>query len=384
MSMKDRRDKAVPALRAVESLLRSLVGVAAVKLAATPTGQITQLVVTPDGTANERQVVRNVHSALRARFGLDIPVSAITIGPSKTAASADTSNIATEAHGTPTPLSEKAGVSPARNRGPARHATGNGALNGRPNGASHDGLTPPATTRSTRNGMNAPAPDGNGLHALPARMAGMNGAYWRNVSTGQRPANGNTGIAASTTSGNGAHGNTAHGSATSGNSAHSTGSHGNGSHGSGTHGHSSHHAAPASLAHPVSLDMPAAQPTRRAVFQSAEFERSGASQRCRVVITAGAQQFIGVANSAERPVPATELVALATLDAFRAANGNADLALDGLSLADVAGRAHVLVSFTLTNGNGPEKLAGAEPITSSATEAVARAVISSMNAHLCP
>lgn len=76
------RDRVGPTLQDAEALVRSLVGVAAVRIITAPDGSLREIVVVPESDASIRQVSRNVTSALMAGFGVDLNPDAISIaGP---------------------------------------------------------------------------------------------------------------------------------------------------------------------------------------------------------------------------------------------------------------------------------------------------------------
>jgi hypothetical protein len=76
------RDAVGPTPQDAEALVRSLVGVAGVRIVAAANGTLREIVVVPDAASDGRQVIRNVTSALMARFGVDLHPDAITIaGP---------------------------------------------------------------------------------------------------------------------------------------------------------------------------------------------------------------------------------------------------------------------------------------------------------------
>lgn len=76
------RDRVGPTLQDAETLVRSLVGVAAVRIITNPDGSLREIVVVPESDASVRQVSRNVTSALMAGFGLDLDPDSISIaGP---------------------------------------------------------------------------------------------------------------------------------------------------------------------------------------------------------------------------------------------------------------------------------------------------------------
>jgi hypothetical protein len=142
------RDAVGPTPQDAEALVRSLVGVAGVRIVAAANGTLREIVVVPDSASDGRQVIRNVTSALMARFGIDLHPDAITIaGPT-----ADTST----QNGQPARSAPHAGrqdvdsgasvavqktappVRPADRAWPVRNGNGaNGAASHKKNGTSH-------------------------------------------------------------------------------------------------------------------------------------------------------------------------------------------------------------------------------------------------------
>lgn len=303
MSLLPGQNGSGPSLREAELLVRSLVGVAAVQVHVGPDGRF-MLAVTPDGTTSDRQLGRNVLSALKARFGLDLEPAMITI----TAPPADTSRThghagATSAPASPRPVSaDRAGPGPSTN--------GSGSV--RPDAVG------PRTYGST-NGTNGAA--ANGGHA-------RNG----NASHDEPP-------------------------------------------------RATPHTPGTSVASHALGERPGAFP--RARFQSAEFQRTPDSHRCRVVIWNDNTRFIGIADAQGRTVADIELAARATLDALRAAAPtHGPVRFEGIGITDVAGQAHIVVSLSLWAGHDFETIAGADPIRASAAEAAARAVLGAVNARV--
>jgi hypothetical protein len=142
------RDAVGPTPQDAEALIRSLVGVAGVRIGAAANGTLCEIVVVPDAASDGRQVIRNVTSALMARFGIDLHPDAITIaGP---AADTPTQN----GHARPAPHAagrqvvdpgasvavQKTAppVRPADRAWPVRNGNGaNGAASHKKNGTSH-------------------------------------------------------------------------------------------------------------------------------------------------------------------------------------------------------------------------------------------------------
>jgi len=152
------RESGVPGIRDAETLVRSLVGVAAVAIQAGPDGRPAGITVQSDGTTSDRQLSRNVFSALKARFALDIDPAAITISRAK----ADTS---THIHpSAATPLNGQAArVSAAQN---GHHASR--VANGAANAAAGDVANGNGVKR---NGSGPMSPHANGTSELPTAAA---------------------------------------------------------------------------------------------------------------------------------------------------------------------------------------------------------------------
>lgn len=66
-------------LKAAESLVRSLVGVAGVSLKADAKGVLREILIVPEPGVSDRRIGRDVLSALQARFGVTLDPGAITV-----------------------------------------------------------------------------------------------------------------------------------------------------------------------------------------------------------------------------------------------------------------------------------------------------------------
>jgi hypothetical protein len=304
------RDPAGPTLQDAEALLRSLVGVAAVRIVCGPNGAMHEVVVVPESESPGRQVVRNVTSALMARFGVDLHPDAITIA----APAADTVD--------------------HRNADP-------------------QGRAPIAHDRHGSNGA-APARERDQAPAKPARPApdDVNGART------------NAGAAAGT--GNGANGHASNGS-TPREPARNGAARGPGA------GHDE----------PAAVTNLRTNTSVRPRLELVDLVRAGSSCRCRVIVAAGAERFVGVGDGEDDRIADIELAGRVAVDALRAARTPRDpIQFEGAVLVDIAGRAHVAVSLSVWTGSEFDTIAGAAPIHGSPAESAARAVIDSVVAHL--
>jgi hypothetical protein len=117
-------------------------------------------------------------------------------------------------------------------------------------------------------------------------------------------------------------------------------------------------------------------------LESATVEPLERGLRCRITIGLGEERFHGVAEVPAGFTAEAELAARVTLDALRSARTPPEpLQFLGVSLIDLAGRPHVVVSLGLWKGNEFEPLAGAEPVRSSVADAAARAVLGSVQPY---
>lgn len=127
-----------PSLQDAETLVGSLVGVAGVRVRASDDGTLREIIVVPDHGASDRQISRNIVSALMARFGWDLDPSAISIAP----AGADTSGAAADSATDPAmgPAKAQEPIPRARastHSGPEPISNGKDALVGDRNGTAH-------------------------------------------------------------------------------------------------------------------------------------------------------------------------------------------------------------------------------------------------------
>lgn len=118
-------------------------------------------------------------------------------------------------------------------------------------------------------------------------------------------------------------------------------------------------------------------------LERVEMETLERGLRCRITIAAGDERFQGVAEAATGFTAEAELAARTTLDAMRSARMPREpVQLQGVSLIDLAGRPHVVVSLAVWKGDAFEPLAGAEPVGDSVAEAAARSVFGSLKVHM--
>lgn len=300
MTQFEGRTPAGPTLQDAEALVRSLVGVAAVRISAASDGTLNEVVVVPESDSMGRQVIRNVTSALMARFGFDLHPDSITLA----APAADTQrrNGHTDAGAPPSVAGPGMGRrAPVRTRG--------------------NGYTPLRATDPPRNG-NAP-----------------NGA------AGQS----NNGTADAETARNAEAGGT------------STGAN----------------------AAQVRTSARARPATVRPRLELVELDSANGSSRCRVVVAAGSERFVGVGDGDDGRIADIELAGRVAVDALRAARTPRDpIQFEGAVLVDIAGRAHVAVSLSVWNGSHFDTIAGAAPVDGSPADSAAQAVIDSIVARL--
>ena len=304
------RDPVGPTLQDAEALLRSLVGVAAVRIVAGPNGALHEVVVVPESESLGRQVIRNVTSALMARFGVDLHPDAITIA----APAADTVDHRNAAPQGPAPIAHDRhgsnGSAPARERDQA----------------------PAKPVRPAPDAVHGAGTNG-GANAGTARN-GANG----HASNGSAPVEPRNGVARGPAAG--------------------------------------HEEAAA-------LSNLRANTSVRPRLELVELVRAGSSCRCRVIVAAGAERFVGVGDGEDGRMADIELAGRVAVDALRAARTPRDpIQFEGAVLVDIAGRAHVAVSLSVWTGSDFDTIAGAAPVHGSPAESAARAIIDSVVAHL--
>jgi len=105
--------------------------------------------------------------------------------------------------------------------------------------------------------------------------------------------------------------------------------------------------------------------------------------RCRVTVSVGPDQFVGIGEAACEPMTEVELAARVTVDALRAARiPREPIQFEGATIAKVAGHSHAVTVLSFWAGTGFERRSGAEPVASSMAEAAARSVVRTVAAHL--
>ena len=336
MFQSDARGGPGPSLRDAEALLRSLVGIAAASVTAGPDGSLEKIDVVAEPGTGDRQLMRNVLSAIRARFGVALDPATISINPDR----ADNPLPGRPGSATSAPPAATAAtLAPAppvgRPSGPVSgHAdTATTGMNG---SAASNGEHPSGTSGNrVHSGAADPAARANGL--VPAPDPGRH----TNGHSGAGP----NGYAASS---NGAHAQHVYGSTGTNGSIASNGAH----------------------APPVRLE-------------ATELHRLDRALRCRVVVALGNERFVGIADALEDRPSEIDLAARVTIDALRAARTPRDpVHFEGAAFATVAGRQHVVVALRVWSGADFDSVAGAEPVNGSAAEAAARAVIRTVNARL--
>ena len=276
-------------LQAAESLVRSLVGVAAVSLKADANGILREIEIVPEAGVSARRLGQDVVSALKARFGLSLHPEAITI------AAPEAETDAERLLGPEWPVSSIA--SDLRDRGGPQD-------------------------RPKRNGSTPLAGESDVSYSSHERVTGLAG--------GAREGR-------------------------------------------------THWAGPS--VDPANAAMHGGNPAPR--LERAEVEAVERGLRCRITVAVGDERFHGVAESAGGFSAEAELAARVTLDALRSARTPPEpLQYQGVSLIDMAGRPHVVVSLAVWTGNEFEPLAGAEPVRDTIADAAARAVVSSVIAHM--
>jgi hypothetical protein len=316
-----------PSLRDTETLLRSLVGVASASVTAAPDGSLQRIDVVAEPGTGERQLVRNVLSALRARFGVALDPASISINP-------DRADNAPSGRPGPSP-----GAKPAPPAAPLAPAAQLGRPSGPVSGHADTAITG-SNGSAASNGDHASG-TGNGVHRNAADPAARTNGLAPALDSGRlagldRPGIGNA---------NGAHAHFPIGA--------------NGSNGSnGAH------------ANTVRLE-------------ATELLRLDRALRCRVVVALGNERFVGIADALEDRPSEIDLAARVTLDALRAARTPREpVHFEGAATATVAGRQLVVVALRIWSGTDFDAVAGAEPVSGSAAEAAARAVIRAVNARL--
>ena len=105
--------------------------------------------------------------------------------------------------------------------------------------------------------------------------------------------------------------------------------------------------------------------------------------RCRVTVSVGPDQFVGIGEAACEPMAEVELAARVTVDALRAARVPREpIQFEGATIARVAGHPHAVTALSFWAGTGFERRSGAEPVASSMAEAAARSVVRAVTAHM--
>jgi hypothetical protein len=361
-----------------ERLVRSLVGVADVSIKAGPDGRIRGVCVTPAVGAPERQVLKNVMSALMAGLGISIDSAAVFLAPPGFTEPKPAEPVPPVAQpSAPEPVQAKAAASRApepalapelRAKAGGGNANGNGngkGSNGHTNGNGHEPVTRPAVVSAD---AFEPMHDwsGHGGRERPAFPGGNGGANgWM------------TGISAT-------------------DPARVTG--GAPSIGPESRSREIPPAPAAAAAPPMQDSRPAIaaiangegagtrHPLRRAgdvrgkvrldTIESSRVERR---IRCRVILDIDGESHEAVAETPDSPGGDREAAARATLDALRAARvPGASLQLVGATVVDIAGRPQVVASLQLWNGSDFEPFAGAAPLSGAIEKATALAILNAV------
>jgi hypothetical protein len=115
------------------------------------------------------------------------------------------------------------------------------------------------------------------------------------------------------------------------------------------------------------------------LFAAEVHELPGGRVRCHVTLEVDGETHVGIGDVNDRPGARLELAARVTADALRAARKpGLPVQVDGVTVAEVAGRAHVLVALGLWTGDEFEPRTGVATVEASFEEAAARAVLSAL------
>lgn len=364
-----------------ERLVRSLVGVADVSIKAGPDGRIRGVCVTPAEGAPERQVLKNVMSALMAGLGVSIDSAAVFIAPPgfSEPRPAEAAPVAQPVPAEPVRAKEpaprrEAPIAPREVIAAAANGNGNG-IRAQANGNGADHAPTPPTPRPAIVSSDSFEPihdwNGNGGRGRPAYPGGDGGANgWM---TGIRPPAQSNGATPSTPpapksptpavpapSAQAEPARTAESCAPT--AAIATGE------GTGTR-------------HPLRR---AGDVRARLRLETIELSQVDRRVRCRVILAVDAERHEAVAETLDTPGGDRDAAARATIDALRAARvPGASLQLVGATIVDIAGRQQVVASLQLWNGSDFEPFAGAAPLSGAIAEATALAILNAVVAKTC-
>lgn len=317
----------------IDRLLRSVAGVSDLALTVSATGRLTAVSVLRAPHIQQHQIVRNIVSAMHAAFAIRLEQRQVhvhdtvdTFGPARVSSPAPAA----------TPLPKN--VAPLNGNGSNGNGASHGAHgNGNGNGSNGNGHGHGNGHGSNGNGSNGAATkvDAPATAASPVSHARVDG-----VVAEARP----LGHAAETVREvirQGA-------------------------------------ALIAGPADPVIAKPVAAARSQRAggapvQLERIDFERRGATARCRVELKQGSLSFAAVAEALDGPTVEAELAARVTLDALRAA-GMTTAELQGVKLVAIAKMDYVVAAVRHNAGEIP--LAGAAPLVDSVAWSAAATVLS--------
>lgn len=325
-----------------EALLRSLIGVAQAEVRVRPTGGVEQVRLVSDGGLSNGQIVQNVRSALLAALGVALqpnqiefvgaaafPVSpsdpAISIpdepavpSPQATAAIAE-GPMETVAQ----PSADRAVSSKGANGGGSQHVAGPGERTGgngsggigagKHNGHGNGGGSQQVNGREHAVGVPPDHLPETRTASRPARQ--ISGRFWPGRPAPEQNVNAVTRPEGTCTIG-----------------------------------------------------------AREVCVVRVETLRQAGRLRCRVVLSAGPDQYSAVADCADHPLAELNLAGRLTCDALRAGDLT-QLHFDGATVANLAGGMHVLVALNGWNRGEPVCRSGSAVIRDSAEQAAALAVL---------
>ena len=115
-------------------------------------------------------------------------------------------------------------------------------------------------------------------------------------------------------------------------------------------------------------------------LESVELRRQSGRLRCRVVVSLGADHFGAVADTSDPNAAEIHLTGRVTCDALRA-GGFTEARFDGATIAEINGREHVVIAMSEWSGGETMVLSGAAPLEDTPERAAAIAAIKAVLAQ---
>jgi hypothetical protein len=115
-------------------------------------------------------------------------------------------------------------------------------------------------------------------------------------------------------------------------------------------------------------------------LESVELRRQSGRLRCRVVVSLGTDHFGAVADSSDPHAEEIHLTGRVTCDALRA-GGFTEARFDGATIAEINGREHVVIAMSEWSGGETMVLSGAAPLEETPERAAAIAAIKAVLAQ---